>query len=109
MIGLVYLTGKMYFSSMNAETKMSAKGQVVIPKHLRDRLDWVTGTELEIEESADGVLLRTKRDPRRRITVEEFERLRPKYDGPVISIEEMNQAILDEAARRWRKKERRSR
>ena len=58
---------------MNTETKMSAKGQVVIPKHLRDQLDWVAGTKLEIEESADGVLLRTKRDPRRRITLEEFE------------------------------------
>ena len=94
---------------MNTETKMSTKGQVVIPKHLRDQLDWVAGTKLEIEESADGVLLRTKRDPRRRITLEEFERRRPKYDGPVVSIEEMNQAILDEAARRWREKERRSR
>jgi AbrB family looped-hinge helix DNA binding protein len=99
----------MYDFSMNAETKMSAKGQVVIPKHLRDQLDWRPGTELEVEESADGVLLRAKRDPRRRISYEEFERLRPKYDGPVVSIEEMNQAILDEAARRWRMKERRSR
>ena len=94
---------------MNAETKMSAKGQIVIPKHLRDQLDWAAGTQLEIEERADGVLLRAKRDPRRRISIEEFERLRPKYDGPPVSVEEMNQAILDEAARRWREKERRSR
>ena len=94
---------------MNAETKMSAKGQVVIPKQLRDQLDWVTGTELEIEESADGVLLRAKRDPRRRISLEEFEKRRPKYDGPVVSVEEMNQAVLEEAARRWREKERRLR
>ena len=99
----------MYIISMNAETKMSAKGQVVIPKHLRDQLDWKAGTELEIEESIDGIVLRAKRDPGRRISLEEFERLRPKYDGPAISVEEMNQAILDEAARRWRIKERRSR
>ena len=99
---------KTYLTDMNAETKVSSKGQVVIPKQFRDRLGWVAGTELEIEESADGVFLRPKRDPRRRINLEEFERRRPKYDGPVVSIEEMNQAILDEAARRWREKERRS-
>lgn len=94
---------------MNAQTKVSAKGQIVIPKRVREQLDWVAGTELEIEETLDGVLLRPKIDSSRRITYEEFKRRRPRYDGPVISIEEMNEAILREAARRWKEKERRGR
>jgi len=94
---------------MTAHTRVSAKGQIVIPKHLRDQLAWCPGTELEIEESADGLLLRPKRDPRRRISIEEFRRRMPRYDGPVVPIEEMDRAILQEAARRWEQEERRNR
>lgn len=92
---------------MNAQTKMSAKGQIVIPKELRDRLDWATGTELEIEESADGLLLRPRRDASQRISYAEFRRRVPKYEGPTVTIEQMNEALLKEAARRWRMKQRR--
>ncbi len=94
---------------MTAHTKVSGKGQVVIPKHLRDHLDWPVGTELEIEESADGLLLRPRRDQLKPISYEEFRRRMPRYEGPVISVEEMNEAILREAALRWEEKERRSR
>jgi len=94
---------------MNAQTKVSAKGQIVIPKELRSRLDWVPGTQLEIEESADGLILRSARHSRPRISYDEFRRRLPRYDGPPVSIEEMNEEILQEAARRWREKERRSR
>lgn len=40
------------------QTKISSKGQVVIPKSVRGRHEWPAGTVLEVEETADGVLLR---------------------------------------------------
>lgn len=89
---------------MNARTKLSAKGQVVIPKAVRDRLCWEEGAALEVVERADGVLLRVATAPRERITMEEFKRRVPPYDGPPLSLEDMDKAVLDEAARRYRTK-----
>jgi AbrB family looped-hinge helix DNA binding protein len=43
---------------MNAFTKLSDKGQVVIPKDVRDRLRLASGDRLEVIERSDGVLLR---------------------------------------------------
>ncbi len=40
------------------KTKMSSKGQVILPKSIRDSRHWPAGTELVVEETADGVLLR---------------------------------------------------
>ncbi len=92
---------------MNAQTRLSAKGQVVIPKAVRDRLHWSEGDNLEVVETAGGVLLRPVRRPRERITVEEFKRLVPPHEGPPVSLEEMEQGILDEAAARFLRKTRR--
>ena len=39
-------------------TLMSSKGQVIIPKALRSRHQWLAGTRLVAEETAEGVLLR---------------------------------------------------
>ncbi|MDO9490357.1 MAG: AbrB/MazE/SpoVT family DNA-binding domain-containing protein [Sphingomonadaceae bacterium] len=43
---------------MNAETRLSAKGQIVIPKDVRDSKRWTAGTAFEVIERPDGVLLR---------------------------------------------------
>ena len=37
------------------------KGQLVVPKEIRQRHGWTEGTELVLEERGDGVLLRTAR------------------------------------------------
>ncbi len=80
---------------MNAHTTLSAKGQVVIPKEVRDRLRLRAGDQLEVIEQAGGVLLR--RSPvEARLSFEEAERrLRAlvRYDGPPVSIEDMNETI----------------
>ena len=39
-------------------TRMSSKGQVIIPKALRGRRQWIAGTRLIAEDTPDGVLLR---------------------------------------------------
>lgn len=76
---------------MTAQTRLSAKGQVVIPKDVRDRLGLTEGTVFDVIERGDEVVLRI---PHRRktLTVEEAEaRIRAivKYSGPRISDEEI--------------------
>lgn len=90
---------------MTAQTRVSAKGQIVIPKEVRERLEWVAGTELEIEESLDGLVLRPKRPPRRRLTWEEFRARRPKHNGPPATVEEMDEALLRGVAEQWEQEE----
>lgn len=81
---------------MNAETKVSAKGQVVIPKSVRDELDWPTGTRLQVEKVGGTVTLRPIKGERGRLTIEEFIARRPKYKGPPLSLEEID-ARLEQA------------
>ncbi len=38
-------------------TTVSTKGQVILPKAIRDQLGWDTGTRLIVESAGDGVLL----------------------------------------------------
>jgi AbrB family looped-hinge helix DNA binding protein len=83
------------------KTKVSTKGQVILPKAIRDRRGWTAGAELIVEDRPEGVLLRAA--PRTAPTrVEDvFGSLRPV--DRIVSIEEMHQALLEEAARRYRK------
>ena len=39
-------------------TRLSSKGQVILPKSVRDARRWRPGTEFIVEEQPDGVLLR---------------------------------------------------
>jgi len=41
-------------------TKLSAKGQVVLPKDVRDAHGWNPGVEFVVESTSDGVFLRPK-------------------------------------------------
>jgi AbrB family looped-hinge helix DNA binding protein len=94
---------------MNARAKMSSKGQIVVPKPLRDAHGWGAGTEFEFVESGKGVLVQPVEefDPRfPPITFEEFMARRIKYDGPPVSLEDMDRAVLEEAGRRWDAKNR---
>lgn len=82
-------------------TKLSSKGQVVIPKQMRDAYGWEAGTELIVEQTPQGVLLRPKR-AFKPTTIEEVAGcLAGHYKGPPRSVEEMNEAIETEAVRRY--------
>jgi AbrB family looped-hinge helix DNA binding protein len=39
-------------------TRLSTKGQIVLPKNIRSSRAWGPGTEFTIEETGDGILLR---------------------------------------------------
>jgi AbrB family looped-hinge helix DNA binding protein len=86
-------------ASSNVQTTVvSTKGQVILPKSLRDKRDWKPGTRLIVEETVDGITL--KRAP-------VFAPTRPQdvygslsYKGPPKTIEEMNASIVAEVRRR---------
>jgi AbrB family looped-hinge helix DNA binding protein len=39
-------------------TRLSTKGQIILPKGIRVTRAWGPGTEFTVEETADGILLR---------------------------------------------------
>ena len=81
-------------------TTVSTKGQVILPKAIREQKHWAAGTKLIVEETDEGVLL--KAAPVFATTDIEavFGSLRSRK--PTLSIEEMNEVISEEAERRAR-------
>ena len=81
--------GKTHLTGMNAETTLSAKGQVVIPKEVRDAMDLKPGEKLSVRRVGRRIILEAAEVPRARISFEEFRRRVPKYAGPSLAIEDM--------------------
>jgi len=83
-------------------TRVSTKGQIVLPKSVRDSRSWGPGTELVVEETRDGVLLRaSRRLPA--TTIEEvvgYLRSGLKPRRKPVTIAQMNEAIAREVKRR---------
>ncbi len=93
---VVYGASGCYLTGMTKETKMSAKGQVVIPKDVRERLHWDVGTVLEVVDGPAGVMLRIKPKAKKALSFEAaMAKLRKtvNYNGPRISDEDANAAI----------------
>ena len=67
--------------------KLSSKGQVVIPKAIREQLHWEAGTELTIVPTGHGVLLQPSIKKGKHNLVDLRGML--KYEGPPISLEEL--------------------
>jgi AbrB family looped-hinge helix DNA binding protein len=84
------------------KTKVSTKGQVVLPKAIREKRGWGPGAELIVEERPEGVLLRPAPKGAATRIEDVFGRLGPI--DRIVSIEEMNEAVLEEARRRWPRK-----
>jgi AbrB family looped-hinge helix DNA binding protein len=79
-------------------TTVSTKGQVILPKAIRQRRNWAAGTRLVVEDTPDGVLLNA---------APVFASTRPEdvagilaYRGPPKTLEEMDAAITAEVKRR---------
>jgi AbrB family looped-hinge helix DNA binding protein len=84
-------------SSSKQTTVVSTKGQVILPKVVRQNRNWGAGTRLVVEETTEGVLLRAAPLFAPTTIDEVFGSL--KWSGPAKTIEEMDQAVLDEARR----------
>ena len=85
-----------------ATTLVSSKGQVIIPKQVREARRWTPGTQLEVRETAEGVLLTQLTTAAKRPLRQGLAAIRERvgYRGATKSIEEMDAAVLREAARR---------
>ena len=81
-------------------TVVSTKGQVILPKSIRDRRHWTQGTRLTVEDTPEGVLL--KATPLFPDTAVDAVFGSMKRSGPALSLEEMDAAVAREAKRRAR-------
>ena len=72
-------------------TKLSSKGQVIIPKPVRIAHRWKPGQELEVIDAGDGVLLRPVSPFQPREIGEAASFL--EYSGEAKSLDEMEAAI----------------
>jgi len=82
-------------------TKLSSKGQVVLPKSVRDQHGWAPGTEFEVESTPDGVRLRAKAPFARTELRNVFGSVH--HAGPAKTLEEMDDGIRAAVARRHRR------
>lgn len=81
-------------------TKLSSKGQVIIPKALRSIHHWEPGLELMVIDTGDGLLLKPKAPFVSAELGEIFGmfkgRVSPKTDA------EIEAALLEDIRRKWR-------
>jgi AbrB family looped-hinge helix DNA binding protein len=84
---------------MNAQTKLSAKGQVVIPKDVRDAMHLLAGERFDVSHGANEIKLKLidRANPFPRTTTTDL-RQKPRWQGKAKSIDEIsrlsNEAIL---------------
>lgn len=82
---------------MNMFTRLSGKGQVVVPAATRIRLGWEAGLDLEVIEHDDGVTFKRRRADKSlspEHAVAEFRKLY-QHKGPPATL-----AAMSEGARR---------
>jgi AbrB family looped-hinge helix DNA binding protein len=75
-------------------TRLSSKGQIVLPLSIRQKCKWQPGTQLTVEETENGVLLRAAK-PFPPTNMEEFVAFleKNKYRGKPKTLTEMDEAI----------------
>ena len=81
-------------------TTVSTKGQVILPKAVREQKRWEAGTRLTVENREDGVLL--KAVPLFAPTEIDAVCGSLAFEGKALTIAEMDAAIAAEARRRAR-------
>jgi AbrB family looped-hinge helix DNA binding protein len=88
------------WSTAMQTTTLSSKGQVIIPKTLRAALRWAPGTQLEVHDTPEGVLLRPAALATKASLPEGLAAIRRRvaYAGPTVNLEDMDAAVLRMAA-----------
>lgn len=76
---------------MMLTTKLSSKGQVIIPKHIRHSYNWDVGQDLVVVDTGNGILLKAKA-PFPETTLDEVASCL-KYTGAAKSLDDMQDAI----------------
>jgi AbrB family looped-hinge helix DNA binding protein len=88
-------------------TRLSTKGQIVLPRSIRASRAWEPGTEFTVEETREGILLKPKSAFKvGATTVDEVAgylgRIREAAGGKMkrVSLKQMDAAITSEVTRR---------
>ena len=87
---------------MGAQTIMSEKGQIVIPKDVREALGFAPGQRFEVIRTGRGVLLHPAVAKSGRSGAEllgEIRKITASYKGPPVSIDEINETVAAEWAK----------
>lgn len=81
-------------------TKLSSKGQVIIPKALRSTHNWEAGLELMVIDTGDGLLLK----PKAPFAPVELSEVLGLFKGKVVARtdEEIAAALAQDMRRKWR-------
>jgi AbrB family looped-hinge helix DNA binding protein len=72
-------------------TRLSSKGQIILPKAVRDMHHWEPGTDFSVEDTGDGIILRPLKAGTPSRLADIVGSLRVK--GPARTIEEMDSVI----------------
>jgi AbrB family looped-hinge helix DNA binding protein len=72
-------------------TKLSSKGQVIIPKHLRSIYHWQAGQELTLTDTGDGILFKVE-TPFSVVSLDDVAGCL-EYKGQAKTLVEMEEAI----------------
>jgi AbrB family looped-hinge helix DNA binding protein len=76
-------------------TKLSVKGQVVLPKAVRDAHGWKAGVEFTVESTESGVLLKPKA-ARKQGTIANLAGILKRSGRKPVSLKAMDAAIAAE-------------
>lgn len=87
---------------MKAATRVTSKGQVVIPKPVREQLRWVSGTQLAVEIIGDGAVRLTPLAAEDSIDIL-FGCLQDLPEDPVAALEAEHRAEIEADERRQRR------
>lgn len=79
-------------------TRLSSKGQVILPKSIREAHNWRPGTDFAVEVVAEGVLLKPLK-PFPPTKIEDVAGML-KYKGRPKTLAEMDRGIAKEVRRR---------
>lgn len=80
-------------------TRLSSKGQIIIPKSIRDEYQWTAGVEFFVIDTADGILLK----PKRPFPPQSLNNVAGclHYQGAAKTTEEMEKAIQSGIKEKW--------
>ena len=84
-----------------SRTTLSTKGQIVVPKSMRDQKRWQAGTRLVLKDTPEGILI-TPEQAEKIYTVDDIIGIL-RHDGPPMTIEKMNEAGPKGAVERYRR------
>ncbi len=83
--------------------RLSSRGQLVIPSVVRRRHDFGPGTEFELVEEDDVLLLRPVRRRPHDVRLEDVVGCLRRFGGEPVSPERMDRALRERFRRAWRK------